>query len=93
MTSAYLTISQEGQLLKILAACSTNMVTEISYRRLHVSHRPGTRFIYIVKCEQRKAMTLSQLLSSFLGTPKGGNLVSGVFKSSSIALSTEKACV
>ena len=93
VTSAYLTISQEGQLLKILAACSTNMVTEISYRRLHVSHRPGTRFIYIVKCEQRKAMTLSQLLSSFLGTPKSDNLVSGVFKSSSIALSTEKACV
>ena len=70
VTSAYLTISQEGQLLKILAACSTNMVTEISYRRLHVSHRPGTRFIYIVKCEQRKAMTLSQLLSSFFGDSK-----------------------
>ena len=52
---------------------------------------PG--FFNIVKCKQRNAMTLSQLLSSFLGTPKSDNFNFERLLNLSIALSMEEACV
>ena len=50
---------------------------------------PG--FFNIVKCKQRNVMTLSQLLSNFLGTPKSENFER--LLNLSIALSMEQACV
>ena len=52
---------------------------------------PG--FFNIVKCKQRNAMTLSQLLSSFLGTPKSDNFNFERLLNLSIALSMEQAWV